>query len=433
MPSIVSLPSRVVFQTISIARLVPAMLMVSAINCSQPKAEPAPKAPQCGRAEAPLRGEPLATQPRYTGADADRPRIPIRMSMVASGFEAITDIQFPPALEPIMVVVTQGGTAWWVSLTDDTRGELLRVTDLVSGGEQGLLGIAFDPLFCENGRFFINYTARGGTDGISRIVAWQLAKADFRKGKAVRLHTVMEVDQPYANHNAGQLAFGPDGYLYVGFGDGGSANDPHGNGQNPKALLGKMLRLDVGNETDSQTPYEIPAGNPFVGDAAYRPEIWALGLRNPWRYSFDPSGRLVVADVGQNQWEEIDLVEKGKNYGWNQREGRHCSAVAPDCTTAGFTDPVYEYSHDEGFSITGGYVYTGVRASKLAGKYIFGDYFGRLWALDLPESGSAQAANVHTLGEWPMLFSTFGRDSAGEVYVADHGKGVVYRIDPSAP
>jgi glucose/arabinose dehydrogenase len=231
------------------------------------------------------------------------------------------------------------------------------------------------------------------------------------------------VDQPYGNHKAGQLAFGPDGDLYVGFGDGGSEGDPQGNGQNTHTFLGKMLRIDV-NHRDSGKAYAIPQDNPFVNTSSFLPEIWALGLRNPWRYSFDSQGRLIVSDVGQDTWEEIDLLEKGRNYGWNIREGKHCYHPPQGCRTQGLTDPIYEYSHDEGIAVIGGYVYDGKAIPSLSGKYVFGDFgSGRLWALTLPD-----ASDVFALGRWGVSISTFGRDLQGELYLADYTSGKIYHI-----
>jgi glucose/arabinose dehydrogenase len=214
--------------------------------------------------------------------------------------------------------------------------------------------------------------------------------------------------------------------LYIGFGDGGSADDPHGNGQNLSTLLSKMLRIDV-DRRDPGLQYAIPKDNPFVGKAGARPEIWAYGLRNPWRYSFDPRGRLIVADVGQNHEEEIDIVERGANLGWNRREGRHCFPIGQSCDAKGLVDPIFEYGRGDGISVTGGYVYQGKALPELAGKYIFGDYgSGRVWALDLPDTIKPTTAKV--LGVWPRTFSTFGRDGSGEIYAGDYASGEIVRM-----
>jgi glucose/arabinose dehydrogenase len=235
------------------------------------------------------------------------------------------------------------------------------------------------------------------------------------------------VEQPFPNHNGGMLVFGPDGLLYVGLGDGGAGGDPHGHGQNLGTLLGAMLRIDVGRK-DPGLEYAVPKDNPFVGKQGARPEVWAYGLRNPWRYSFDPKGRLIAGDVGQEAWEEITLVERGANLGWKVREGAHCYSPKEGCRTAGLTDPLFEYDRSLGLSVTGGYVYTGKRIPSLAGRFIFGDFgTGRLWALELD---SSKRAKTQFLGRYSYAFSTFGRDSDGEIYATDFGPGAVYRLVP---
>jgi glucose/arabinose dehydrogenase len=210
--------------------------------------------------------------------------------------------------------------------------------------------------------------------------------------------------------------------LYVGLGDGGAANDPQDNGQKPGALLGKMLRLDVDGAS------LVPSDNPFVGREGWRPEIWAYGLRNPWRYVFAPDGRLVVADVGQNLWEEVSVVGRGDNMGWARREGAHCFPPKRQCSAEGMVDPIHEYGREEGISITGGVFATGDAVPALRGKYLFADFgSGRFWAIDLPK-GVQRVDTVHSLGRWPVTPSAFGRDAAGNVYVADFARGIVYRF-----
>jgi glucose/arabinose dehydrogenase len=217
--------------------------------------------------------------------------------------------------------------------------------------------------------------------------------------------------------------------LYIGWGDGGWRGDPHNNGQNPMTMLGSMLRIDVNGRSGGRD-YAIPQDNPFVRREDGLAEVWAYGLRNPWKYSFAPDGRLIVADVGQDEYEEIDIISRGGNYGWNIREGRHCYRPSSGCRTNELIDPVYEYSHEEGQSVTGGYVYTGERISDLKGRYIFGDFVqGRVWALDLADKNSAMQAEVYTLGKWPLMISTFGRDHDGELYVADFAGGAIYRME----
>lgn len=297
----------------------------------------------------------------------------------------------------------------------------LDVTHLVNrdGSEQGLLGLAFHPQFSENGQFFVNYTA---LDGDTVIARYTVSSTDADLADASSASIILTVDDPYANHNAGQLAFGPDGYLYIGMGDGGSANDPQGNGQNPQAILGKMLRLDV----DSEQPYSIPADNPFVSDSRFLPEIWAWGLRNPWRYSFDrATGDLYIADVGQNQWEEINFQpagEGGQNYGWNAFEAAHAFGQASS-TPENPTMPIAEYSHSDGCSVTGGYVYRGADLPAMQGMYMFADFCsGTLWGTQRNASNEWETRVLLNTGR---VVSSFGEDEKGELYLIDYSGSIL--------
>ncbi|MEO8036020.1 MAG: PQQ-dependent sugar dehydrogenase, partial [Acidobacteriota bacterium] len=242
----------------------------------------------------------------------------------------------------------------------------LDIRSLVSCcGERGLLSVAFHPHYRDNGFFFVDYTDSNGDTIVTR---YRVSSADPDRADASSALRLLKIVQPFSNHNGGQLQFGPDGFLYLGMGDGGSGGDPQNNGQNLGSLLGKILRLDV----DGGSPYAVPASNPFVSRAGARPEIWAYGLRNPWRFSFDrTSGDLWIADVGQDRWEEIDLQPApsigGENYGWRTTEARHCFNPSANCSTNGITFPVAEYSHGEGCSITGGYRYRGARYPLLKG------------------------------------------------------------------
>jgi glucose/arabinose dehydrogenase len=285
--------------------------------------------------------------------------------------------------------------------------------------ERGLLGLAFHPNYAENGLFFVNYTNRSGN---TEVVRYNVMADDPDQADPASATTLLTVTQPYANHNGGHLAFGPDGYLYIGLGDGGSGGDPQGNGQNRTALLGKMLRIDV----DSGDPYGIPEDNPFVNDSAYRPETWALGFRNPWRYSFDrATGDLYIADVGQGNWEEVSFQpadsEGGENYGWNIFEANHPFEGSGD--RAAFVMPIAEYSHSEGISITGGYVYRGEAIPDLQGVYLYGDWgSGRIWAAYRDESGTWQTSEFMETGH---SISSFGEDEAGELYAVDYSGSVL--------
>lgn len=289
---------------------------------------------------------------------------------------------------------------------------------LSTGGERGLLGLAFHPQFSSNGRFFINYTRR--SDGATVIAEYQAPPPSPIANPQERILIV--IPQPYSNHNGGMIAFGPDGYLYIGMGDGGSGGDPDNYAQNPQELLGKFLRIDV----DRFSPYAIPPDNPLVQGTG-KPEIFALGLRNPWRFSFDrQTGDLWAADVGQNMWEEVDIIHKGKNYGWRLLEGRHCYNPTSNCELApSLVAPVTEYRHEQGrCSVTGGYVYRGKRITALAGTYVFGDFCsGEIWGY--------RDGGTSLLTDTDLQISSFGEDSEGELYVVDH-QGRIMKIVPKA-
>jgi glucose/arabinose dehydrogenase len=375
-------------------------------------------------------GDPNSMRPTYKDADASREKIKVRLAQVASGFVQPVDIQFSPAQPEIALVAEKGGALKAVSLrTKETT--ILKKIAVITAAEEGLLGIAFHPQYISNGKIYLNYTINEKGQDTSRVSEWVVsAPADLLHASLGSERILMQVAQPYANHNAGQLAFGPDGMLYIGWGDGGFKDDPKLNGQNPRTFLGSMLRIDVKPDASGR-PYSIPADNPYVASANYAPEVFAYGFRNPWRYSFDPAGRLIVADVGQDLWEEIDVVEKGGNYGWNVREGMHCFEPREGCATSGFHDPIYEYGRKEGQSVTGGYVYTGATISSLTGKYVFADFItGRIWALKIAAETPAKTEAVYTLGRWPVLISSFGRDAAGEIYAADFGSGTIFQFIP---
>jgi len=293
-----------------------------------------------------------------------------------------------------------------------------------SGGEMGLLSIAFHPEFAENGRFFVNYTSPKG--GLHTVVSeFQISKnPDIADKKSERV--ILTVGQPFTNHNGGQIAFGPDGYLYIGMGDGGSANDPHSHGQNLSTLLGAMLRIDV-DKKGAGLEYGIPDDNPFTTRADARPEIWAYGLRNPWRFSFDPlTGVLYAGDVGQGDREEIDIVERGKNYGWNIMEGSICTpGVNPKCDMTGLTLPIADYGRDEGISVIGGFVYRGQEIPPLCGAYLYGDWgSGKIWSL---HHTTPRVMENKLLLDTKFAISSFGVDEDYEVYVVDYA-GSVYKI-----
>ncbi len=295
---------------------------------------------------------------------------------------------------------------------------------VLSGGERGLLSVAFHPRYPQNGLFYVNYT---NVQGHTVIARYSVSPQDPNRANPSSGVTILTINQPFANHNGGQLQFGPDGYLYIGMGDGGSGGDPGNRAQNPLDLLGKMLRIDV----DSAFPYAIPDSNPYAHIDNARGEIWATGLRNPWRFSFDrATGDLWIADVGQGTWEEIDFQPAtsigGENYGWRRMEGTHCFNPTSGCNPGSLVLPVIEYDHSVGCSVTGGYVYRGTRNPRLIGQYIYGDYCsGRIWAGTRHANGSVTS---RVLFDAPFTISTFGEDAAGEMYVGGYSNGTLYRI-----
>ncbi|HEU4585406.1 MAG TPA: PQQ-dependent sugar dehydrogenase [Gemmatimonadaceae bacterium] len=299
----------------------------------------------------------------------------------------------------------------------------LDLSDAVSAGsEQGLLSMAFHPDYATNGFFYVDYT---DVDGNTQVVRYSVSTADPDVADPASAKPLLSVEQPFANHNGGLLLFGPDGKLYIGLGDGGSGGDPFGNGQSLGTLLGKILRIDV----DAGDPYAVPADNPFVGSAGARGEIWAYGLRNPWRFAFDPkSDRLYIADVGQGAWEEVDVVPAdagGENFGWNIMEGTQCFN-ASSCSRNGLTLPVLEYSHADGCSITGGFVYRGSLAPDVVGQYFYSDFcagFLRSFTFDGTSATQSITWEVGDIGN----VQSFGEDAAGELYILSTN-GTVYRV-----
>ena len=332
-----------------------------------------------------------------------------------------------------LFVVEQGGIikVFQNDSSAATAKDFLDISDSVtSGSETGLLGLAFHPDFQNNGYFYIDYTATVAGQLQTHISRFKVSATNPDSAITSSELILISQDQPFSNHNGGQMAFGPDGYLYIGFGDGGSGGDPYGNGQNRSTLLGKILRIDV-DHTNGSINYSIPVDNPFYGNfSGYKEEIFAYGLRNPWRFSFDPqTNRLWCGDVGQNLWEEIDLIESGKNYGWNIMEGFHCYSPANGCSTSGLTMPIWEYDHSNGrCSIIGGYVYHGTEMPELDGKYIFGDYCSKtIWALTFNPGVDTSVEELTTAGS--SIFS-LGIDSNNKLYVCT-SDGNIYRLTES--
>jgi glucose/arabinose dehydrogenase len=356
----------------------------------------------------------------YTAAAQD-----LRLTTLVGGLDQPTYLTHAGDSR-LFITLQRGQIVIW----DGTRilpTPFLDITALVSCcGERGLLSVAFPPNYATNGLFFVHYTRTNGDVALARysVSAANRDRADPTTG--VVLLTITH--SQFGNHNGGQLQFGPDGYLYMGVGDGGSGGDPNGNGQNTAQLLGKMLRLDVNAAT-----YTIPPSNPFVGRAGARGEIWAYGLRNPWRFSFDrETGDLWIADVGQDRYEEIDFQPRtsigGENYGWRLTEGKHCFNPPTNCGLGATVLPIIEYSHNDGCSITGGYVYRGTRIPTLRGTYLYADYCsGIIWgATGSPADGFFASVLLTTSKD----LTSFGEDVNGELYLLRGGSsGTVLRFD----
>ena len=296
------------------------------------------------------------------------------------------------------------------------------------GNEEGLLGLAFHPDYKTNGYFYVNYTATKPDRTV--ISRFKVSAPNPDQADPASEQVVLTFAQPYSNHNGGQVSFGPDGFLYIAAGDGGSGGDPHGNGQNKSALLGKILRIDVNKQANGKQ-YSIPADNPFAHNkSGFREEIYAYGMRNPWRFSFDAkNGRLWAGDVGQNSYEEIDIIEKGGNYGWNSMEGIHCFEPKNGCNPSGLKLPIHEYGREEGISVTGGFVYRGPTLKELEGKYIFADYATRrIWALE--HTNLSKPVNTQLM-EADFNISSFGIDQDNELYMCAFD-GKIYRLEKAS-
>ena len=366
----------------------------------------------------------------------------------ASGFESPLAFVQDPTDRTVQFVVQQTGRIRVVRSGATLPGDFLDLTTQIACcGERGLLGLAFAPDYASSGRFVVNFTNVSDDTVIARfrrssnpLVADLSSRFDLQLEGTRRVIT-----QPFQNHNGGHLTFGPDGYLYIGLGDGGAGNDPDHRAQNPDQLLGKMLRIDVNVPDNNAFGYRVPQDNPFLGPSSARDEIWAFGLRNPWRYSFDDparggTGALVIGDVGQNRFEEIDYEPRGaggRNYGWRNREGMHDNVTTRPLAYQPATEPIFEYGRSDGVSITGGFVYRGTRlGASFRGRYFFADLSGRVWslALAIDGAGEAQASDrrEHTaeLGGGTVLgnISSFGIDADGELYIVNYSNGRIIRI-----
>lgn len=361
------------------------------------------------------------------GDDGGNGEIPASLAVeeVVAGLQSPVHLTAPPG-DDRLFVLEQGGRIRVVRNGSLLPTPFLDLTDRVgsAGSEQGLLGLAFHPEYATTGHLFVNYTDLNGDTRVERYTV----TADPDAADPASARSILQVEQPFSNHNGGLVVFGPDGMLYVGLGDGGGAGDPRGNGQDPGTLLGSILRLDV----DGGDPFAIPADNPFVEDPDARDEIWAWGLRNPWRFAFDESaGVLYIADVGQNAFEEVNAESAdagGLNYGWNVMEGAHCFDPPSGCDQTGLTPPVLEYENGPGgtCSVTGGFVYRGDRIPGIRGHYFYSDFcagFLRSFRLEDGEAVDRREWEVGDLGQ----VTSFGVDAAGELYILS-ADGRVFRL-----
>jgi glucose/arabinose dehydrogenase len=401
---------------------------------------------------APAAGAQVSAQRAHAGAAVDRATLdaaPIgRQSAATTVLASPTDARIRLRLlasglsKPVFATGARDGTGriFIVEQTGKIKimkngvvrsRAFLNLSHEVSGtGEQGLLGLAFHPKFKTNRKLYVNFT---NLDGDTIIREYRASSTKPNVVNTSTMRRILKIDQPFANHNGGMLAFGPDGYLYIGMGDGGGAGDPSNNAQNTAVLLGKMLRLGI-NGTTATTAYVVPGNNPYVGVAG-RDEIWQIGLRNPWRWSFDRvTGHLWIGDVGQGQYEEIDHAVatssgagRGVNWGWRVLEGTHCYSPSTGCDTTGKTMPLLDYDHGNGrCAVTGGYVYRGSAIPLLRGGYLFGDYCsGEIWVV--PVSAQPPASKVRLL-DTSLLISSFGEIGGGELVLIDHN-GRLYRIE----
>lgn len=433
-------------RSVSAAFLMAALLLNGCVYRPSPTATPMPSmaAPSAQQSPVPpssagivttfpTRPAPIATAPAHSTPTA-RPSLPSKASALPNPdaytwSTALTGLTRPLDLSGLhdgsgrLLVVEQAGI---LRLAENGRlaAQLfLDIRDRVGskGNEQGLLGLAIHPRFVENGLFYINYTDLDG----NTVIARYQANAAHTQANPDSEQILLRVKQPYPNHNGGGMAFDADGYLYIGLGDGGSAGDPQGNAQNLDSLLGKLLRIDV----DHGSPYSVPSSNP-IQSAQGKPEIWAYGLRNPWRFSFDrATNDLYIGDVGQNLWEEVDFqpagTPGGANFGWNYREGAHAYWGTPP-GDSNLVEPVAEYKHPEGCSITGGYVYRGKALPEWQGVYLYSDYCnGKVWGLLQAADGTWQNQLLFKTAIFP---SSFGQDDEGELYLVDQRSGSVLKL-----
>jgi glucose/arabinose dehydrogenase len=380
---------------------------------------------------------------KIVGPDKDRPALAVGLERVVAGKkpvggQTLTEIRFlpRPGGGALLTLAEKRGHIRWLDLETGDDGLLLELDQLGPTGkyiEEGLLSFAFHPRFADNGLLYTSHTDPRVPPTRSVITEWKVAW-DGGAPRASSPREVIGVLQPAKGHHGGQIQFGPDGFLYLGLGDGGNQRDPQETGQDTTSFMGSILRLDV----DKRMPgrgYAVPADNPFVDGKHHLKEVWAYGLRNPWRFSFAPDGRLIVADVGQDSWEEINVVERGGNYGWSLKEGLDCFApgrarrLDGDCQDESLLDPLYAYGRADGGAVIGGYVYTGAALPELAGQYVFADNTnGRIWALEFPQD-EMEEPTVTALGRFDWWITTLGQGLDGEIYVGGWD-GRLFRLVP---
>jgi len=350
----------------------------------------------------------------------------LALNLVVSGLSSPLDLESPDDGSGRLFVVEQGGRIKIIQNGAVLSPPFLDISSkITTGGEMGLLGVTFHPNFSASRKFYVNYVRTQAGQIQSVIAEYSVASASSNQSDASTERILLTVNQVgnFTNHKAGELAFGSDGFLYFGLGDGGSGGDPNGNGQNKQTLLGKMMRIDVDHPSGG-LQYGIPSDNPFVSGGGL-PEIYAYGFRNPWRFSFDrSSNRLFVADVGQGSFEEVDIVQKGGNYGWNTMEGNHCFNPATGCNMNGLALPIAEYDHSVGIAVIGGYVYHGTSIANLQGTYVFGDLNGKVFGL---QETSPNNWTRTLLATTSTTLSSFGQDQSGDLYVVDLS-GSIFKI-----
>lgn len=365
--------------------------------------------------------------------------IGISLKPVFGEFSQITDFQFFPNSDHDLLVLQKTGELFRLDLVEQSQQMLVKL-DVLTDSEQGLLGVAIHPDYPKIPCIYLSTVISDNGQDTSRVSEWCMSW-DKEQQRWYQHKVIFELTQPYKNHNAGHLIFDQDGLLYIPWGDGGSGGDPEGNSQNLQSYLGKILRINP-EAFNAELAYSVPSDNPFIDVAEVPNEIYAYGLRNPWKLAFDDLGRLIAADVGQNKWEEITFVEAGQNHGWNDIEALHC--FKNECKATGTVLPFIEYGHDVGRSVTGGYQHLSSEFPALKGKYIFGDFVtGRLWASELPidtiqaelnHTDQARTyAKVYELGQWPLFISSFARDHSGNIYLADYARGRIYKITKTQP